>query len=145
MGKRHPPPNLVKIHRCYSCEELAKLYRVHVNTVRAWRDEGLSPIDDGKPILFQGATVANFLRHRRDSGKRPCLPGQIYCLPCRAPKNPALGMADYSAMTETRGNLQGLCPDCGRLINRSVGRGGIEPIKGNLEITVRAGSLRMNA
>ena len=35
MG-RYPNPRLVKIHRCYAVEEIAKLFNKHKNTVRAW-------------------------------------------------------------------------------------------------------------
>ena len=41
MGSRHPNPRLAKIHRSYSVEEIARLFRVHKNTVRAWLRQGL--------------------------------------------------------------------------------------------------------
>src|ERR1700729_4060961 len=121
MGARHPNPRLVKAYRTYAVEELAALFKVHPNTVRAWRDFGLTTIDDLKPMLFLGTTVAAFLRQRRLARKQPCAPGQIYCLPCRAPKTPAFSIADLP-VTDTNGDLQGLCPDCGRLIHRRVTR-----------------------
>jgi len=34
MGYRHPNPRLVKVHRNYLVEEIARLFRVHKNTVR---------------------------------------------------------------------------------------------------------------
>ena len=36
MGKRHPNPRLIKIHRSYTVEEIAAVLGVHRNTVRQW-------------------------------------------------------------------------------------------------------------
>jgi hypothetical protein len=137
MGARHPNPRLVKVNRTYSIEQLGTLFNVHPNTVRAWRHAGLTTIDQVKPMLFRGAHVAAFLRQRKLSGKRPCKPGQIYCLPCRAPKIPALGIADFVPLNETIGDLQGLCPDCDRLMHRRVIRAELGAIAGSLEVDVR--------
>jgi hypothetical protein len=41
MGYRHPNPRLAKIHHSYSVEDLARLFRVHKNTVRSWCKQGL--------------------------------------------------------------------------------------------------------
>ena len=135
MGTRHPNPRLVKIHRTHSVEQLATLFGLHINTVRAWRKQGLAPIDDGKPMLFHGQSVADFLHKRRDGAKRPCQPGQIFCLPCRAPKSPAGDMAEFRPLSATTGNLSGICPDCERLIYRRVNLGKIAAIAGNLDVT----------
>jgi Helix-turn-helix domain len=50
MG-RHPNPRLVKIHRSYTVEEVARILQKHKNTVRAWIKQGLRPIDGRRPIL----------------------------------------------------------------------------------------------
>ncbi len=36
MGKRHHNPRLVKLHRSYTVEQIARLFDLHKNTVRAW-------------------------------------------------------------------------------------------------------------
>jgi transposase len=41
MAKR-PNPNLAKIHRNYTVEEVANLFSVHKNTVRLWVKDGLA-------------------------------------------------------------------------------------------------------
>jgi hypothetical protein len=135
MGKRHPNPRLVKLHRSYAVEQIARLFDVHKNTVRAWVKQGLQPIDGQRPALFHGPVLVAFLQRRRESAKQPCPPGHIYCLPCRAPKAPAGNMAEFVPVTDTTGNLRGICPDCDRLIHRRVNQAKIEAIQGNLEIT----------
>jgi hypothetical protein len=135
MGKRHPNPRLVKLHRSYAVEQIARLFDVHKNTVRAWVKQGLQPIDGQRPALFHGPVLVAFLQRRRESAKQPCPPGYIYCLPCRAPKAPAGNMAEFVPVTDTTGNLRGICPDCDRLIHRRVNQAKIKAIQGNLEIT----------
>jgi hypothetical protein len=54
MGKRHPNPRLVKLHRSYTVEQIARLFDIHKNTVRAWVKQGLQPIDGQRPALFHG-------------------------------------------------------------------------------------------
>jgi hypothetical protein len=119
MG-RHPNPRLVKIHRSYAVEEVARLLCKHKNTVRAWIKQGLRPIDIRRPTLIHGLELVSFLQNRRMSGKRPCPPGHLYCLKCRSPKQPAAGMADYLPISDTSGNLRALCPDCGKFMHRRV-------------------------
>ena len=89
MRKRHPNHRLVKIHRSYTVEEIAKLFGIHKNTVRGWVKSGLATSDDKRPMLILGHDLAAFLQARRVKNKRPCKPGEIYCVRCRAPKFPA--------------------------------------------------------
>ena len=96
MRKRHPNHRLVKIHRSYTVEEIAELFAIHKNTVRNWVKSGLSTSDDKRPMLILGIDLAAFLQARRTKNKRPCRPGEIYCVRCRAPKFPAASMAEYS-------------------------------------------------
>ena len=61
MAKRLNP-NLAKIHRNYSIEEVASLFSVHKNTVRGWIKSGLSVCDDQKPMLILGVVLRDFLK-----------------------------------------------------------------------------------
>jgi hypothetical protein len=135
MGYRHPNPRLVKLHRNYSVEEIARLFGIHKNTVRSWLKQGLQPIDDRRPTLFLGRELSRFLQERRQKVKQSCGPGRIYCVACRAPKAPAGNMADCIPASTTVGKLCGICPDCQRLIYRRVNLAKIDAIRGNLEIT----------
>ena len=135
MGSRHPNPRLVKIHRNYSVEDIARLFGIHKNTVRNWLKQGLAAIDDRRPILILGRELSRFLRERRQKAKKTCGPGRIYCIACRAPKVPAAKMAECIPTGPLAGNLCGICPDCDRLIYRRVNLGKIDAIRGDLEIT----------
>ena len=135
MSKRHPNPRLAKIHRNYTVEEIATLFGVHRNTVRAWVKRGLPTSDDRRPMLILGRDLVAFLQAQRAKNKRTCQPGEIYCVRCRAPKAPAGAMADYEALTETQGNLIAICPDCETIIYRRVSLAKLAQIRGKLEIT----------
>jgi helix-turn-helix protein len=119
--KRHPNHRLVKKHRSYTVEEIARLFGIHRNTVRSWITAGLCAIDNRRPMLVQGGDLIHFLQERRRKNKRSCGPGELYCFRCRAPKPPAAGMIEYRPITEAFGNLTAICPDCGCLLHRIIG------------------------
>lgn len=143
MGSRHPNPKLAKIHRSYSVEEIARLFRVHKNTVRAWLRQGLAAIDGHRPTVVHGKELRRFLSERRTRAKRPSGPGRIYCLPCRAPKVPAGKMAECVATGDATGTLQGICPDCNRMIYRRVNPQKIGVVRGDLDVTFTQAEVRI--
>lgn len=120
MPARRVNANRVKSHFSYTADELATCLDMHKNTVRNWRRNGLEPIDDQRPSLFQGATVREFLKSQRASRKRPCAPGTLYCLSCREPRRPALGMVDYQPMRPDSGNLRAICEVCETVMHRRI-------------------------
>src|SRR5664280_1787844 len=135
MGKRHPNHRLVKIHRSYKVEEIARLLGVHKHTVRAWVKAGLPTCDNRRPTLIRGPDLISFLQVRRAKNKRPLKPGEIYCVRCRAPKVPWAEMADYQPVTEKLGNLTAICPDCESMMNRRVSLAKLGQVRGKLDIT----------
>jgi len=143
MGYRHPNPRLAKIHRNYSVEEVSRLFTVHKNTVRTWLGQGLRPIDDQRPTLVRGEELSRFLTERRARTKQTCRPGRIYCLACRAPKVPAGKMADCIVAGSSMGTLQGICPDCDRIIYRRVNPHKLSGVRGDLEITITQAQARI--
>lgn len=135
MGRRHANPRLVKLHRNYTVEEIARLFGLHKNTVRNWLKEGLALIDGQRPMLILGRELSRFLQERRQKAKQVCGPGRIFCIACRAPKAPAGNMAECVATGPRSGNLCGICPECDRLIYRRVNLEKIDAVRGKLEIT----------
>jgi hypothetical protein len=135
MGYRHPNPRLVKVHRNYSVEDIARLFGIHKNTVRNWLKQGLRTIDDQRPMLILGRELSRFLQERRQRAKQSCGPGRIYCIACRAPKVPAGKMAECIPFGPVAGSLCGICPDCDRLIYRRVNLAKIGAVRGELDIT----------
>ena len=135
MTKRRPNHRLVKIHRSYTVEEVARLFRIHKNTVRAWVKAGLPTCDGKRPTLILGCDLAAYLQAHRTKNKQPCQPEEIYCVRCRAPKKPAGDMAEYQPVTATIGNLMGICPDCDGMIFRRASLVKLARIQGNLAIT----------
>ena len=130
---------LAKIHRSYTVEEAATRFGVHRNTVREWIRRGLPTTDDRRPALILGRDLAAFLRVRRLKDKRPCGPGEIYCMRCRQPMSPAGGMAAYEIVTSLLGNLIGVCPTCGAPMYRRVNLKRLDHVRGNLTITLPEG------
>ena len=102
MSKR-PNPNLAKIHRNYTVEEVANLFSVHKNTVRLWVKDGLATNDNKRPMLILGSNLKHYLQAKRKSKQRKCLPFEIYCVRCRSPQLPAENMADYEPIMTTWG------------------------------------------
>ncbi|MFC5487704.1 helix-turn-helix domain-containing protein [Dokdonella soli] len=127
---------MAKIHRSYTVDEAARCFGVHRNTVRQWIKRGLPVCDDKRPTLVLGRDLASYLQVKRTINKRPCRPGQIYCVRCRAPRSPAGDMADYIASSATSGRLVGICPDCDALMNRRVSLANLLQVGGELVITM---------
>lgn len=133
---RHPNHRLVKIHRSYTVEEIARLFGVHRNIVREWVKRGLPTTDRERPMLILGRDLAAFLQARRLKNKRPCKPGEIYCVRCRVPRNPGGDMADYQPVTAVLGSLVGICPTCECMMFRRVNPAKLDQVRGRLEITM---------
>jgi len=134
MGIRNPNHRLVKIHRTYTVDEMAKLFGVHDNTVRDWFRKGLATIDQRRPLLVRGQVLVDFLKSRRATNKRPCRPGEIYCVGCREPRSPADHHAIYQALTPTSGSLVGICPACGSRMFRRVNLAKLAHVAGHLHV-----------
>lgn len=144
MATRRVNPNRVKSHFSYTAGELADCLGVHKNTVRNWQRRGLEPTDAERPALFQGGIVRSFLKLQRTSRKRPCVPGTLYCLSCRQPRRPALGMVDYQPIRPDSGNLSALCEVCETVMHRRIRLADLERKMPGCEVQITQGPSSLN-
>lgn len=142
MARRHSSRR-VKIHRNYTIAEAAALLGVHKHTVSRWIAAGLPTTDAKRPLLIHGEDLRAFLR-AREPKRQPCRPGEFYCLRCRAPKPPALGMADYVPRTASRGMLRGICPTCETMMHCVASLDKIPSKHGVLDIAFPSGWQRID-
>jgi len=127
-------PRLAKINRCYLVEEIAELYGVHKNTVNNWLKQGLQDCGAGFPRLIRGKDLREFLENRRRNNKRPCKPGEIYCVGCRHPVIPVNNFAYLDVSEAGRASISGQCPNCSNRIFRKVSLPKIDQWQGQLEL-----------
>lgn len=144
MPARRVHPNAVKLHRSYNVAELAACCGVHKNTVRHWQGEGLTPVDDRRPLLFHGASIRAFLSNRKASRKRPCPPGTLYCFRCREPRPPAPGVVDFVAINALSGNIRANCATCETQMHRRARHAALSTILPGRVIQFTEGELRLN-
>ncbi len=86
-------------------------------------------------MVILGRDLTAFLQARRLKNKRKCQPGQIYCVRCRLPQNPAENMAEFQPKTATLGTIVGICPNCETIMYRRVNPVKLTQVRGRLNIT----------
>lgn len=128
-------PRLAKINRSYTVPEIAALYEIHKNTVSNWLKQGLEDCGAGRPRLILGSALRRFLEDKRQKNKRPCKPGQIYCMGCRTPADPYKNEAILEITEYGRASIIGQCPMCFNKINRYVSLGKQSDWNGELVLT----------
>jgi Helix-turn-helix domain len=106
---RKPNRRAIKIHCNYTVEQAASVTGCAKGTIRRWIKSGALPaITNWKPILILGGDLFDYLKARATSEPKLKL-HECCCFKCRAPRAPALGMADYVPLTPATGNLRALC------------------------------------
>jgi Helix-turn-helix domain len=133
---RRPDRRRLKALRSYTIEEVARTLEIHRNTVRNWIKAGLPVIDSKRPILMLGSDLAEFLLRRRDARRQPCQAGEMFCLKCRKPREPAGRMADFVASSVTSGALVAICPVCEGLMYRRASVARLYVVAGALDVHV---------
>jgi hypothetical protein len=111
-------PNLVKVNRNYSFEELAGVFGVHKNTVAAWVKSGLPCLKEMRPFLILGADAKLYLQGLRVGKKQSCKPNELFCMRCKAPTRPAENFVEYVPQSATKGRLTALCERCECVVNK---------------------------
>jgi len=125
-------PNLCRINRSYSVEEIATLYDVHKNCVRGWIKKGLSVCDDLKPILILGVDLKAFLKAKRVQNKSTCKTNELYCFKCRAPRKPEVSTIEFKHETTTKGRVIARCSTCHSKMNKYVKLANLAQIRDQL-------------
>ncbi len=70
--------------------------------------------------MILGIELNAFHAKRKVQNKHPCKPNEIYCMKCKIPKEPAIGMVEYKPVNEKTGNIIGICPACETLMYRRI-------------------------
>lgn len=132
--KKRLNPNLSKIHRSYTVEEVSELYGVHKRTVRNWIKSGLPIVDDIRPLLILGTDLRLFIRKQRKRNKRMCKPSEIYCLRCRSPRKPNPEKVNYVQEVGGIGRVFALCSECGSKVNKYFSWRQLNTIRKELQV-----------
>lgn len=125
------------MHRPYSVEEAAHALGVHKNSVRNWIKGGLPVVDCSRPVLILGHVLRTYLEGKRKAAKRPCPPGTIYCFKCRQPREPAMGMVEFTPRNAATGNLSALCATCSTIMHRCAALASLAAIMPGLDVQIR--------
>jgi hypothetical protein len=102
----------VKANRNYTVEEAAEAVDGTPQTVRSWLKKGLPAMSSQRPTLIMGWALKEYLARSAQKRRRPLLAGEFFCLACKSPRGPALGMTDYHALSTKHGLLRALCEVC---------------------------------
>jgi Homeodomain-like domain len=135
MAKHRPQWRRIKMHRSYSVEQAAETLKVTTSTVRRWLKTGLPHLIDQKPTLILGRELKTFGASRKGK-KQKCLAHECYCFRCRAPRSPALCMADYVPISPTGGNLRAICGECETIMHKRIGKAALKPLGAILDISI---------
>ena len=119
-------PNLVKINRNYTFEEMAAVFGVHKNTVSAWVNNGLPCLKEMRPFLILGADARVYLSEQRVSKKQKCRPDEFFCMRCKSPSKPAENFVEYLHISSTKGRLSGFCERCEGVVNKFASYASLE-------------------
>lgn len=119
-------PNLIKIHRNYTYEELALVFGIHKNTVATWVKNGLFSFQERRPFLIKGDHAKAFLQQQRVSKKQTCKHNEFYCLRCKVPVKPYDNFVEHVPISNTKGRLTGFCERCESIINKYVNVASVE-------------------
>jgi hypothetical protein len=142
MASHRPNRQRIKIHRPYTVDQAARTLGVAKGTVRRWIKAGLATINDKKPALVLGTALVAFLTARKRP-RQTCKPHECYCVRCRTPQPVAGGMAEFVKLTASFGNLRGICPACGTMMHKTVGKRVLALLQGDSDLSISVASSRL--
>jgi hypothetical protein len=109
---------LVKCHANYSTQDIAELFRVHINTVNGWYEKGLRVIDQQKQYLVFGQDLIDFLIERNKQMKKKSGPDEFFCCKCKAPRKTRVDAVGLVAINSKKVMIEGVCVICGTKMNK---------------------------
>jgi len=120
-------PRKIASKRSYNTEELAKALNVHIQTVRKWRKNGLSPIEpNSHPYLFLGSDIRTYIQKEQSKKKVKLQPNELYCLKCRKGVTPTTTTERSRGIILGNGNestmIEGTCPTYNSKVNKFSSR-----------------------
>ncbi len=127
-------PNLVKINRSYSVNDVSVLLDVSKATVRRWIALGLPAITDMRPVLVLGFDLKEYLKQSRTKNKKRLGSTEMFCCKCREPKRPALDLVTYLPNNAENGRLIGLCPECETQMNKFSSLAAAKALQAEFEV-----------
>ena len=137
-------PHRIKTHLIYTPLEAAEALGAHRQTIIRWiKTAGLEAETSSKPWLICGADLNVFLGARQTQRKQRLAPQHLYCLGCKAPREPAGRMAEYRQETDATGMLVALCPECFNVMNKIIPRSLLDTIRARVEVTVQQACPRL--
>ena len=137
-------PHRIQTHLIYTPKEAAEALGAHWQTVIQWiKTSGLEAETSSKPWMIRGEDLKVFLGARQTRRKQRLAPHHLYCLGCKAPREPAGRMAEYRQETDTTGMLVALCPDCLNVMNKIVSRSTLDIIRAKIEVTIQQARPRL--
>lgn len=119
-------PNLVKINRNYTFEELAAVFGIHKNTVSAWVKNGLPCLKEKRPFLILGADARLYLKTQREGKKRKGKFDEMFCFKCKLSTKLAENLVEYLPISPSKGRLTGFCARCEGVVNKYASYSSLE-------------------
>jgi hypothetical protein len=108
-------PKGIYKHMSYDVKELTVKLHVNEKTISRWMESGLEAVPSGKPFLFHGSSLQDFLR-KKDAKKKVHLKrGEFYCFTCKAPRR-----AKKGTTRTLRGKKHALCNVCNGKMSRTI-------------------------
>jgi hypothetical protein len=127
----------IKRHRLYTYDEAGTALGLTSHTVRSWRSKGLQVMTARQPHYILGETLIAYVAEKQTKrSSKPCL-DKMRCFTCGQQKRPLGALVDYIPITETRGQLTGLCETCEGAMYCFAGKAGLGKFDGIYDIAIK--------
>ncbi len=99
----------------YTAQEAAALGHVNEKTIFRWMDNGLEAVPCGKPFLFLGSALQDFLRKKHSKGTFTLKKNEFPCFTCKAPRR-----AKKGSIRKFKDKKTALCSVCNGKMSRTI-------------------------